>query len=887
VNETGHLLASRFHYLQPKTDTMLMVARTYVASRCDAPDYLRRVINRAIHPVSFEPLLDAILEGTDATREDAEEYLHTLIDAGVLLSSIEPVLTGTRDDATTLVSQLSELPETRAMADSLGHVISGLQGADHPTFKNMDEYRVLADTLPSREEFGTRARYLNSNLRVQLVDAEVGATVVDVVTDALQFLHEISVPAQRPLEAFCRRFVERYGTREVPLLEALDDDLGLGSNEPGRSELIEGISFRPASESRRTWRKRDDHLLARVMRASREREDTIYLDEADRDQMRSESGGGPFLSAFCALATVSAANASSLEAGEFSVYVYGYSPSIALLSRFCLYDKALLEAVSHFVEREQEIEGDVVLADVVHQPGRYELGNVVKRPSLRGFEIPYLGVSGAAVANQILPSDLTVTVRAETVILRSRRLGKRVLPRIGTAHAYKNEGNLPIYQFLGDVETQEITHGATWTWPPGFEFVDFLPRVQRGRAIFSLAQWRLDRKAVAEFVQSPRPLEIARLWQDQRRMPRHICFTRASRLLPIDLNSEVSLSCLQDQMRGRSEAVLVEMFPEPDGTWLRGPTGRHSQEIVLPYLSASHDATSVMPVQHSPSAGVRTLIPGSPCLYLKCYLRGIQADEVIGRTIPRILAAAEQVADLERWFFIRYADPEPHIRLRIFSPSPALLGEVCGIASRMLMETPGAAKVQIETYEREVERYGGAEGVLLAERWFHVDSAAVAEILAGPELVPRWQATLAGVAAILRDFRLDAESQVRVAREMRAAFWLEFRLGDDARRHLAQKYRVHRSTIQAALRGDGAVSELINRRSASTVHIADQLLAATSGGRISRSIEELIRDFCHMHVNRMICEAAREHEAVIYDFLHLGLSEAGARGRDRARAGSR
>lgn len=86
-------------------------------------------------------------------------------------------------------------------------------------------------------------------------------------------------------------------------------------------------------------------------------------------------------------------------------------------------------------------------------------------------------------------------------------------------------------------------------------------------------------------------------------------------------------------------------------------------------------------------------------------------------------ATASGLAD--SWFYIRYTDPDAHIRLR-FRGSPdrlsgQLFGHVCDWARR-LMSDGLCLKFVFDTYERELERYGGLAGMAAAETVFSADS---------------------------------------------------------------------------------------------------------------------------------------------------------------------
>src|SRR5437660_5118684 len=105
--------------------------------------------------------------------------------------------------------------------------------------------------------------------------------------------------------------------------------------------------------------------------------------------------------------------------------------------------------VQEHLRAEEQLKKDrnAVFAEVAHLPeGR--IGNVLFRPILRHYEIPYLGSSRLPQERQIQVSDLMVSVQGERVVLRSRRLGCEVIPRLTSAHGYAHNRNLKLYKFL-------------------------------------------------------------------------------------------------------------------------------------------------------------------------------------------------------------------------------------------------------------------------------------------------------------------------------------------------------------------------------------------------------------------------------------------------------
>src|SRR5262249_21840790 len=118
-----------------------------------------------------------------------------------------------------------------------------------------------------------------------------------------------------------------------------------------------------------------------------------------------------------------------------------------LLARFCHTDPALRDRVEALLRDEEALRPDAVFAEVVHVPEHERTGNILSRPVLRGYEIAFHGHSGAPRTRQLPLSDLLVSVAGGEVRLRSARLGRRVIPRLSSAHNFGVQGH-DVYRFL-------------------------------------------------------------------------------------------------------------------------------------------------------------------------------------------------------------------------------------------------------------------------------------------------------------------------------------------------------------------------------------------------------------------------------------------------------
>ncbi|HEU4532798.1 MAG TPA: thiopeptide-type bacteriocin biosynthesis protein, partial [Polyangiaceae bacterium] len=182
------------------------------------------------------------------------------------------------------------------------------------------------------------------------------------------------------------------------------------------------------------------------------------------------------------------------------------------------------------------------------------------------------------------------------------------------------------------------------------------------------------------------------------------------------------------------------------------------------------------------------------------------------------------------------------------------------------------ARFALDTYVREIERYGGEAGLSIAEQIFHLDSeAALALVEAGALEAPgdRWRAALLGVDRLLVDLGLDRGARLRLVTRLADACRAELGLDDAARRRLDARFRAERSGLEAlrAGRGAAALHAAFAERSRGVAPLAGELARAARAGALGVPSEELAATFAHVHVGRLVSGAARPAELFAYDFL--------------------
>jgi thiopeptide-type bacteriocin biosynthesis protein len=265
----------------------------------------------------------------------------------------------------------------------------------------------------------------------------------------------------------------------------------------------------------------------------------------------------------------------------------------------------------------------------------------------------------------------------------------------------------------------------------------------------------------------------------------------------------------------------------------------------------------------------------------------------VDRLLREVVAPLLQEQPTQRWFFLRYADPQWHVRLRFQGPRAELLERLLpALHDRLapLLATGLVGRVQVDTYQRELERYGGPQAMPLVEALFHHDSAAALEIverLEGDEGADaRWRLALRGSHDLLVDFGLDLDQRLALVSELRARFGAEHAAGVTVERQLGQRFRAERAAIAQLLAatpdGDHPLAPgiaALARRSVAQAPALAGLRALEERGQLTVPRHQLLGSLLHMHANRLLLAQQRAQELVLNDFLARHYTSERARAR--------
>ncbi len=903
LNDCGYANGSRWHYVEW---SQAMGARTYALSSVELSEPLQQILTLVGGSgCSFVELVDRFCDmQPEFSRDAVEAFVSTLIDNDILLLSLEPRLTG----ECRLPAMLAQLQATDPELEAVGILertqqsLCSLDGRGPGA--PLSDYAQIEQEVRSLGAPVDRQRLFQVDLHRNNDQLCISSELATEIAQAAELRLRLLARRNGDLDEFCQKFQQRYEGRRVPLLEVLDEETGIGEGRSTdvTSELLDGVGLgggpaRPRSE-----------IEAQLMAASLKTDGSycreINLDPElipDLDPARSDL----LPDVMAAVATLVGDSVDAVEQGEGMIWLQGSMGSVAahMTGRFCQGDPKLSAHVKAGLAREAQLDPDAVFAEVVHLP-QEKYGNLVSRPLLRSYEIPLLGRSGAPIERQISLSELEIEVRGTEVMLWSNRLQKRVIPRMSAAHNY--EGNtLGIYRFLCRLQQHNRVAGNTdvASLLIGLERV---PRIRCGRVILFPARWHLGRDRAKPLIEAnvDRRLGALENLRESLGLPRWVGIADGDNVLALDLHSPMAADILVAEFNKTERLHLVELYLGDDQLCVGRATNRFVHELVLPLIRnrPPPQTTSEKSLARqensnrflSPSGrdwtdeaeSKRHRLPGSEWLSYRLFGGPAMLDRILAE---RIGAQADQWREqgwIQHWFFIRYHDPSPHLRIRFQGRPELLLSKVMPAMHQMvagLVQERLIHNIEIATYHRELERYGGPEAIALCEQWFAQESQRICALLkhtrhGNPRW--RWQLAMAGLVGDLTDFGLAPDDLLALFEAVAAGFRREFQMEKGRLASLGSKYRALTAEVCAACRGElpadlpdpEQIRAILDDGTQTRRQIGDQLRQLSTHNALHGTVESLLPSFVHMTCNRWFVDRPRANEMVLYDLIRRGLT---------------
>lgn len=454
--------------------------------------------------------------------------------------------------------------------------------------------------------------------------------------------------------------------------------------------------------------------------------------------------------------------------------------------------------------------------------------------------------------------DLAVGCDGRRMYLAAPERGLRV-EAVGMNALNLHTHTPPLARFLTELSRAQCAQVTVFDWGAAAA-MPFLPRLRYGRTVLAPARWRLEASELPGHTRARAEWDTALTdWRARRRLPRRVLLVEDDRRLFLDLDEAGHQTLLRRHLDRMGQAVLVEA-PEPEAYgWCDG----RAHEVVVPLMATRPPTWPPLPVP----TRARALSPAqlqspaaSSVLLAALYGDPRRQDTLLSEHLPDLL----ELLGNPPWWFIRFRDPDQHLRVRIALPDSGTFAQTARIVSVWADELRSAgllADLRYPTSYREMGRWGSGAAWAAAEEVFRADSRAVLAQLAQSQRPGQRSLVAAHTVAIASAFLGSTEAAMR---------WLADRISPIApapvpRPQFTEAVRLaNPSGDWAALRevrgGDAIVSGWADRDTALAAYRPHLPGPDTQG----IAVDDVLTSLLHVHFVRHVAVNFPEEEVCLY-----------------------
>jgi len=670
--------------------------------------------------------------------------------------------------------------------------------------------------------------------------------LLSAIPGLIKMLHGILPNSDREaLNQFITRFKKKFEDQEVPLLLALDPEMGVGYDQLEQAgendDFIAKISNKSAkSESDGEGIKSafKQHLSPQ----SFEKGKPVFLNKL---ALKLNDNPKPLPNSFSLIMSVH-------DDLIFTEQIGG-ATSNALTGRFTMADEAVEIYAKNVAGAEQAANPEVLFFDVAYMV-ETNVDNVNRRQCMYGHQLSILNFDTSA--DPLSLNDIQLSVKGTEVILRSKRLNKRLVPRMASAYNY-SRSDLSVFRLLCDLQHQGLTTSLSLPLDNLFPDLDYYPRLQYLNIVLSNYKWKIKKEDLLGQDQKLLSIKLFRAHLVKIGVSNYFKAGLSDQTLCFALHSDEDLNAFLQYMQKHSSLYIEEVNLSQNSIVVDDAGQPYVAQFVLSINHAEKIYNALLPqVQHTDV--IRYFPPGTEWLYFEIFCHQQRSDQVLAEVIASFLA--DHAADIKSWFFIRYNENGNHIRFRVLLNDKLKTQAVTsGLMDNLdeFLNSGLVSDVQIKTYKRELERYG-SDMIEHVEKHFATDSDFVMSLFeTQPDHFDKYKLCSMLFSEIINAGLVDQQVAGKIIRSLSDSFNREHHLDATDFKQLNNHYQQFRKTEFTELTAEQ--EQQFEQFSASFISILKQV-------RPEKRVK-LLSDLMHMHVNRLFNKDQRTHEMVMYYFL--------------------
>jgi len=425
-------------------------------------------------------------------------------------------------------------------------------------------------------------------------------------------------------------------------------------------------------------------------------------------------------------------------------------------------------------------------------------------------------------------------------------------------------------------------------WGALSTYFKFVPRVTYKGIILHRAIWHMNRDDINSILKGDVSVEKVNIWRKQFKIPTKVAITKGDQELTVDFNNPLSVDMFVDMVKKQKSCTLTEfLFSDNENHIVKDvDNGCYVNQFMATLLIEKNEQKERSVPEKKTieninlSAITRNYPVGSEWIYYKIYCGNNVSNELLIGKIRSLVEECYSEDLVKNWFFIRYLDPKPHIRLRFRVKDLKLLQTLMTKVYNCFLDEIESGTIndlQVHTYKREIERYGTST-MELSEKWFEMDSNNIVHLLAEIDEIENedivWLTALSNMDSILNSFGFSLIEKEKISLELSNQYLLEIDSNKKIRKEIDLKFRKYADFIfrwlnkEVKTEYESTLLNIIKKNEAKTLPIFEEIRKVYDQKENSVPLRFLISSYIHMSINRMFISEQRYQELVLYRMLN-------------------
>lgn len=704
--------------------------------------------------VAFKELYNELLRrNQDVPEEVIFNFLIQLIKTEFLITDLR-IRTGSHDPLQELIYKMTDydLDEPNkilyAKLDNINR--HRIEYSEHNIGQGLNYYIDLCNKM---SEIKDSKNYLNVSTAAHMQNNKLNKVVKVELERLSDFLVSITTEDNEsyPIKVFKLAFVEKYGANvEIPLLELMDWDMGIG--DPYSQKFVHNSSKESLSLRSEKYRFIEKLIHDKIQLCLRKGLNEVVLNNKDIEAVSDYSDILDFAYSFSLNTIILAEDSNSIDQGNFQLMIgpnVGSDQAGNSFNRFynILDDDTKKKLHKIYKNEINETEHKYAIVDA------YELNHTARYMNICNGNDNYrysinMAYGVADESRRIDLDDIFIGFdpRINRLYIKSRKLGTIV--KVSPDNMLNTLGSNSIIRLLRDISYSYENHPVESLLQFQLYTQDYkyIPQIRYGRTILFSETWKIEKTDFTAIKSFEGFREEARILFKLWGIPRFVYVVKFDQCILIDTENDTFMHYLFKELRNNTEAIIIRQAESEKSLWLSNSKGdRFFSELTVPFrLNQIRKENFEIPsgslnnlltktnynknkAEISFIDNIRLIIPGQEnWIYFKIYCQPENADIIIGNNIKQFVDLHRQ--SLKKYFFIRYSDPNFHIRIRFKTQEKEEVSRLLESFAQWYEEIRSAGlsyRYNIDVYEKELERYGGIRAMERAENLFYNDSIFV------------------------------------------------------------------------------------------------------------------------------------------------------------------